>query len=94
MRHVLERIEFLVVGWDFQPTAPVAGAVEEQPTGVRDLSAVNDDLVIVETFVLGGRGDDPGSLFNDGLPDVVVEDLEGEPSIWRSQGIRTAKDQP
>jgi hypothetical protein len=105
MRHVFERIEFLVVGRDFQPTAPAARAVEEQTAGVRHLTAVNDDLVTVETFVLGGRGADPGNLFNDGLPDAVVEDLEGEPSIWRSQGIRAmtgsvlnwrvaAKDQP
>ena len=54
MRHVIERIEFLVVGRDFQPTAPVARAVEEQTSGVRDLTAVNDDLVTVETFALGG----------------------------------------
>jgi hypothetical protein len=34
-----------------------------------------------------GRGLAIGDLFNDGLQEVVVEDLEGEPSVWRPQGI-------
>jgi hypothetical protein len=34
-----------------------------------------------------GRGLAIGDLFNDGLQEVVIEDLDGEPSVWRPQGI-------
>ena len=33
-----------------------------------------------------GRGLAVGDLFNDGNQEVVVEDLDGEPVIWRTQG--------
>jgi hypothetical protein len=34
-----------------------------------------------------GRGLAIGDLFHDGLQDVVIEDLDGEPSVWRPQGV-------
>jgi len=34
-----------------------------------------------------GRGLAIGDLFNDGLQEVVVENLDGEPSVWRPQAI-------
>jgi enediyne biosynthesis protein E4 len=33
-----------------------------------------------------GRGLAIGDLFNDGVQEVVVEDLEGAPSVWRPEG--------
>ena len=62
MRHVLEGIEVLVRGGNFEAAAPAAAAVEVQAAGIRDLGAINHELVIVETFVLGPRDPDPGAV--------------------------------
>src|ERR1019366_783895 len=62
MRHVLERIEVLVMDGDFEPASPAACAVEEQAAGVGNLGAIDIDLVVVEAFVLGRRNAHPGTV--------------------------------
>ena len=62
MRHVLDGIEVLVLGGDFDAAAPPAAAVEVQAAGIRDSGSINHELVVVETFVLGPRDADPGAV--------------------------------
>ncbi|MGO8928376.1 MAG: hypothetical protein ACLQU3_16030 [Limisphaerales bacterium] len=62
MRHILDGIEVLVLGRDFDTTAPAVAAVEIQAAGVRDPGAIDDELVIVKTFVLRPRVADPGAV--------------------------------
>jgi hypothetical protein len=59
MRHVFEGVEILVFGGDFDATAPATGAVEVQAAGVRNLGAIDEELIIVETFVLRLGDADP-----------------------------------
>jgi len=61
MRHVLKRIKVLVLGRNFDAAAPAAGTVEIQAAGVRHLGTIHNDLIVVETFVLGLRVADPGT---------------------------------
>jgi hypothetical protein len=62
VRDILESIKVLVSGGDFDPAAPSARAVEVQAAGIRNLSTIDNDLVIVETFVLRDRSADPGAV--------------------------------
>ncbi len=62
VRHVLDSVEVLVFGGDFDTAAPTVAAVEIQAAGVRDPGAIDDELVIVETFVLRPRDADPGAV--------------------------------
>src|SRR5208283_1515442 len=62
MGHVLEGIKVLILGGDFDAAAPAAGAVEVQAAGVWNLGAIDNELVVVETFVLGPRVADPGAV--------------------------------
>ena len=70
MRHVLEGVEVLVMGGDLDPAAPAAAAVEVKAAGVRNLGAVNPELVVVEAFV-------PGTGVAD--PDAVIALGQGDP---------------
>ena len=60
--HVLDGIEVLIRGGDFEAAAPAAGAVEVPTAGVRNLGAIDNELVVVETFVLGPRFAYPGAV--------------------------------
>jgi hypothetical protein len=48
---------------------------------------VSDQAGAAIRFPRVGRGLAIGDLFNDGLQEVVIEDLDGEPSVWRPQNI-------
>jgi hypothetical protein len=60
--YVFERIEVLVLGGNLHGAAPAARPVEKLAARIRYLGSVNDDLVIVETFILRIRDTDPGTV--------------------------------
>ena len=70
VRHVLERVEVLILGGHFHAAAPAAGAVVVQAAGVRHLRAVHPELVVVEPLVLGRRIADPDAVrpLGQGIP--------------------------
>ena len=59
VRHILESEKLAIRGRNFNAAAPPACAVKVQAAGVRDLRAIHNDLVVVETFVLRVRVADP-----------------------------------
>ncbi len=62
MRHVFESVEVMILGGDFDAAAPATGAVEIQAARIRNLGAVDDDLVVMKPFVLRSRFADPGAV--------------------------------
>ncbi len=48
---------------------------------------ISDQAGAVVRLPRVGRGLAIGDLFNDGLQEVVIEDLDGEPGVWRPQGV-------
>src|SRR6185437_16824783 len=52
VRHVLHRIEVLIVGGNFNTAAPTAGAIEHDCAGVGNGDSIDVELVIVKAFVL------------------------------------------
>src|SRR3974390_1898466 len=62
MRHVLNSVEVRIVSRNFNAAAPAVTAVKVQRSGVRNPSAIDHELVVVKTFVLGTRDADPGSI--------------------------------
>ena len=62
MRHILQGVEILVFGGDFNATAPTAGAIVIQAARVWNGGAINPDLVVMETFILGSSDADPGTV--------------------------------
>ena len=76
MRHVLESVEVLIFGGDFDPAAPAAGAVVVQAAGIRNRRAINPNLVVVEPFVLGTRVTDPGAAIALGQGVFYAADVE------------------
>ena len=53
MGHVLERVEILILGGNFDAAAPAAGAVKIQTAGIGNRGPVDPELVVVESLVLG-----------------------------------------
>ena len=76
MRHVLQRIKVPVIGGDFDPAAPTAGAVEHQGSGVRDIDPIDVELVVVETLVLRRRRADPDAVGTLGHGVLHAADIE------------------
>src|SRR5206468_10553810 len=76
MRHVLQSIEVLVVGGNFNSAAPAARAVEDLGPGVRDRDAIHVELVIVEAFVLSVRNAGPYAFLSLGHGISDAADVE------------------
>src|SRR5208282_4339475 len=47
---------------NFKPAAPATAAVEIQAAGTRNLGAIDNELVVVKTFILWPRNADPGAV--------------------------------
>ena len=76
VRDVLESIKVLIAGGDFDAAAPAARAVEVQAAGIRNLSAIDNDLVVVEAFVLRARVADPRAVIALGQRILYAADVE------------------
>ena len=86
MRHVLQGVEVLVLGRHFDAAAPTAAAVEIQAAGVRDLGAINHELVVVETFILGSRDAEPRAVIalGQGVFGATQEVKRHALGLWRN----------
>ena len=86
MRHVLDGIKVRVVSWDFDTAAPAAAAVKVQAARVGHSRAINHDLVVVETFVLGRRDSNPGALlaFCEGVLGAAQKLEHNALGLWRN----------
>ena len=76
VRNVLECVEILVVGRNFNAAAPAAGPVEVEAVGIRDLGTVHNDLVVMKAFILGTRLADPRSVVTFGQRILHSADIE------------------
>ena len=50
MGHFLEGVKVLVFGGNFDAAAPTTGAVEIEAAGIRNLGAIDNELIIVESL--------------------------------------------
>ncbi len=62
MGDILEGIEVLFLGGDFNGAAPAAGTIEIQGVWIRSLGPINGELVVVEAFVQRARSADPSAV--------------------------------
>jgi len=63
VRNILEGIKILIAGRYLNTAAPSSGPIEKEAARVRNLRPVNDNLIIMEPFILGRRNTHPNTLF-------------------------------
>ena len=80
--HVYPQVDDAKIGVRFRE--PSLLFLNQRDGTFRDVS---DQAGAAIRFPRVGRGLATGDLFNDGLQEVVIEDLDGEPSVWRPQSI-------
>ena len=80
--HVYPQVDDAKIGLRFRE--PSLLFLNQRDGAFRDVS---DQAGAAVKLPRVGRGLAIGDLFNNGLQEVVIEDLEGEPSVWRPQGI-------
>ena len=60
--NVLEGIEVLVMGGDFDAAFPTGRTVEVQGAGIVECPPIDREMVVVEAFIQRPRGADPGAV--------------------------------
>ena len=86
VRHVLNSVEIRVVSRNFNAATPAVTAVKVQRSGVRNPGAIDQELVVVETFVLWTRDADPGTVlaFGQGIFCTTQEFEDHCLCLWRN----------